>query len=133
MKTRRTILVLTVMLIALVIAGCGGGGPQIDNRVLQLSISYSTGGPVAAQMSGGRGAASSGSSIECRMSEGDDDVIGRATANQFGAFTMELDHTAFPERAPSAEEFGTFNEIVECRIEGGPWRNPLRQPQIQIG
>lgn len=121
------------MLIGLIIAGCGGGGPQIDNRVLQLSISYSTGGPVAAQMSGGRGAASAGSSIECRIADGERDVIGRATANQFGAFTMELDHTAFPERAPSAEEFRTFNEVVECRIEGGSWRHPLRPPQIQIG
>lgn len=125
--------VLMFALIVLLIAGCGGGGPQVDNRVLQLSISYSAGGPVAAQMSGGRGAASAGSIVECRMSEGDGDVIGSATANQFGAFTMALEHTAFPERAPSAEEFQTFNEIIECRIEGGPWRHPLRQPQIQIG
>lgn len=122
------------MVTLMVIAACGGdGGPKLDDRVLQLSITYSINGPTRAEMIGGRGAAATNSTVECRMTTGDEPVIGQATADQFGAFTMPLDQTAFPAQPPTADEYKTFNETVECHVEDGPWVSPLKQPVIRIG
>lgn len=130
MKWIRLGLPFTMLLLAL--AGCGGGGAELDARVLQLSVGYSVDGPASATMSGGQGAASGGAEVECRMAEGNEQIIGEATADEVGAFEMELDPSAFPQRVPDADAFSRFNETVECRPEGGSWIHPLRQPQISI-
>lgn len=126
-------LVLSLALLGLLLAGCGGGGPKLDARVLGLSVVYSANGPVSAEMTAGRGAATANADVECRLTTGDKPIIGTATANQFGAFTMPLDYTAFPQRVPTADEFRTFNDTVECRPQGGDWVTPLRPPQIRVG
>lgn len=123
---------ILIVLLAVIVASCRGG-TELDARVLQLSIAYSADGPVAAEIIGGRGAASGTTDVECRLAEGDQQIIGLATSNQFGGFTMPLDQTAFPQRIPTADEFATFNEIVECRPEGGSWVHPLQQPSIMVG
>lgn len=129
----RVIVIVPTIVLALLLAACGGGGPQIDNRVLQLSISYDSSGPTNAQITGGRGAAASGAAIECRVTTGDQPTVGRSTANEFGAFTMALDHEEFPERPPGVTDFEDFNDVIECRPEDGSWTNPLRPPQVRIG
>lgn len=118
---------------ALLLAACGGGGPRLDDRVLQLSITYTVDGPASAELTGSRGAATAGADVECRLTTDGEPLVGEATANQFGAFTMPLDHTRFPPRIPNAEEFKTFNEIIECRPDGGQWVSPLRPPLVRVG
>ncbi len=115
----------------LLLVACGGGA-KLDDRVLQLSMTYTAEGPIEARMIGERGAATADVTVECRLTSGDRPSLGEATANEIGAFEMELDHTKFPERLPSAEEFRTFNETIECRPEGGEWVNPLRQPALRV-
>ena len=115
----------------LLLAACGGG-EKLDARVLELSVTYSAGGPVAAEMSGDPGAATSGTTVECRLTGEDKPVVGEAVANEFGAFEMTLDHTEFPQRLPSADEYTTYNDTIECRPKGGSWENPLRQPVIRV-
>ena len=117
---------LTVFLVA-----CGGG-ERLDARVLELSVTYSAQGPVLAEMHGDRGAVTGGATVECRLTAGEKPVVGQATANQFGAFEMTLDHTQFPDRLPSADEFATYNETIECRPRGGSWENPLKQPVVRV-
>jgi hypothetical protein len=119
------------LLIAL-IAACGEGGAQLDARVLQLSVDYSAQGPTMARMTGERGAATAGATIECRLATGGKPSLGETTANEFGAFEMTLDHAAFPQRVPVGDEFRAFNETVECRPRGGSWVSPLRQPVLRI-
>jgi hypothetical protein len=121
------------MLAILLPAACGGGGAQLDARVLELSLVYSAQGPTMAQMTGERGAATAGATVECRLASGEKPILGEATANEFGAFEMTLDHSAFPRRVPTADEFRSFNETVECRPAGGSWVNPLKQPVLQVG
>jgi hypothetical protein len=128
MLVRRAALLLALP--ALLVA-CGGGA-QLDDRVLQLSMTYTAGGPVEARMVGERGAATADTMVECRLTTGDKPLVGQTTANEIGAFVMELDHTKFPERIPSTAEFATFNETIECRPEGGAWVNPLRQPNLRV-
>ena len=109
------------------------GGEKLDARVLELTITYSAEGPILATVTGDRGAATGGATIECRLATGEKPLLGQSTANQFGAFEMTLDHTELPDRIPSADEFPTFNETVECRPSGGDWESPLRQPVIRVG
>lgn len=132
MTTRRLISWRGVVLLTLLFVACGGG-EKLDARVLELSITYSAEGPILAMMTGARGAATTGVTVECRLTTGDKPLVGQATADQFGAFEMTLDHTEFPERAPGAEQFATFNDTIECRPRGGSWESPLRQPVIRIG
>ncbi len=115
----------------LLLVACGGG-EKLDDRVLQLSVTYTSEGAIKAEMVGDRGAATSGKNVECRLTTGDKPIVGQTTANEFGAFQMALDHTAFPERIPSGEAFKTFNETIECRPRGGSWVSPLRQPLIRV-
>jgi hypothetical protein len=115
------------------LAACGGGGAQLDARVLELSLVYSVQGPTMARMSGERGAATAGATVECRLATGDKPMLGETTANEFGAFEMTLDHGAFPRRVPTADEFRSFNETVECRPAGGSWVSPLKQPVLRVG
>ena len=121
------------MLVALpiLLAACGGGA-RLDDRVLQLSVVYSVEGPVHAEMIGSRGAASAGREIECRLTTGDKPIVGEAVADEVGAFRMELDHTLFPERVPSADEYREFNKSIECRPSGGSWVHPLRPPSLRV-
>ena len=118
-------------LLALLFVACGGG-KKLDARVLELSVTYSAEGPVLATMTGERGAATSGATIECRLTSEGKPLVGQATANQFGAFDMTLDHTKFPDRLPTAADFAGYNETIECRPRGGSWESPLRQPVIRI-
>src|SRR5690606_3376900 len=110
-KTGRVVLLISVLL-TLVVA-CRNSGPKLDDRVLQLSITYSTDGPRSAQMTGGRGAASPQHTVECRIASGDKPIIGRATSDPFGAFTMELDYRDLPKRPPTVDDYDSFNEIIE--------------------
>lgn len=109
-----------------------GGGEKLDGRVLELSLTYSSEGPILAEMHGDRGAATSGATVECRLTTGDKPLVGQATANQFGAFEMTLDHTQFPDRLPTADEFTSYNETIECRPAGGSWEHPLKQPVLRV-
>lgn len=129
---RRSRLWMLVSLVPLLLASCGGG-EKLDARVLELSVTYSVEGPILAMMTGARGAATSGATVECRLTADDKPLVGQATADQFGAFEMTLDHTEFPDRAPGADEYATFNDTIECRPRGGSWESPLRQPVIRIG
>ena len=131
MRLIHSVVLLTI--VGALLASCDGGGEKLDARVLELSLVYSAEGPVMARMVGDRGAATAGANVECRLANGDKTMLGEAVANEFGAFEMELDHTAFPERVPTAEEFRTFNETVECRPSGGAWVNPLKQPVLRVG
>lgn len=131
MKLHARRLVLPVALLALLLAACGGGA-RLDDRVLQLSMVYTVEGPVRAEMIGTRGAASAGREVECRLTTGDKPIVGKAVADDVGAFRMELDHTLFPERIPTADEYRTFNQTIECRPIGGSWVHPLRQPSLQV-
>jgi hypothetical protein len=126
--TRRAALLLALLSL---LAACGGGA-KLDDRVLQLALTYTAEGPVEARMIGERGAATADTMVECRLTTGDKPLVGQATANEIGAFDMELDHAEFPERIPSTAEFTTFNETIECRPEGGAWVNPLRQPLLRV-
>lgn len=121
---------ITALAFTLLVA-CGGGA-KLDDRVLQLSVTYSAEGPILATMQGDRGAATSGATVECRLTTEGKPLVGQATADQFGAFEMTLDHTEFPDRLPSADEYREFNETIECRPKGGSWETPLRQPVIRV-
>ena len=131
MKRVRIRRLFPLALLALFLVGCGGG-EKLDGRVLELSVTYNAEGPILATMNGDRGAATGGATVECRLTNGDKPLVGQATANQFGAFEMTLDHTLFPDRLPSADEFGTYNETIECRPRGGSWESPLKQPVIRV-
>jgi len=131
MTLSRSAHILFLALLGLALVACGGG-KKLDGRVLELSITYSTEGPVLATMKGERGAATGGATIECRLTAGDKPLVGQATANQFGAFDMTLDHTKFPDGLPTADEYATYNETIECRPRGGSWVSPLRQPVIRV-
>jgi hypothetical protein len=123
---------LLMMLIALTFSACGGGGPSIDARVLQLNLTYSFDGPSAAVLSAGNGAASAGSEVQCRLTAGGRPVIGLAVAGETGAFEMELDLELLPQQLPDGDTFRRLNETVECRSGNGSWVNPLRQPRLEI-
>src|SRR5690606_7029858 len=71
---------------ALLLVACGGGGPQLDARVLQLSVSYTVEGPSSAELRGDTGAASAGAEVECRLTTDGKPLVGEATANEVGAF-----------------------------------------------
>lgn len=120
-----------LVLLSLVLPACGGG-EKLDGRVLELSLTYSADGPVLAEMRGDRGAATGGATVECRLTTGDKPLVGQATADQFGAFEMTLDHTKFPDRLPTADEFLDYNDNIECRPRGGSWESPLKQPVIRV-
>lgn len=128
---RRLSLQRAALLLLLFVVACGGG-ERLDARVLELSVTYSATGPVLATMTGDRGAATSGTTVECRLTTRDRPLVGQATADQFGAFEMTLDHTKFPDRLPSADEYATYNETIECRPQGGSWERPLKQPVIRV-
>ncbi len=130
--TRATAVVLSLLaVLSMVLVACGGG-EKLDGRVLELSVTYSAEGPVLAMMHGDRGAATGGATVECRLTTGDKPLVGQATANEFGAFEMTLDHTEFPDRLPTADEFSTYNETIECRPSGGSWETPLKQPVLRV-
>lgn len=114
------------------LSACGGGGPTIDARVLQLNLTYSFDGPSAAVLSAGDGAASAGSEVECRLTAGGRPLIGSAVAGETGAFEMPLDLELLPQQLPDGDTFRRLNETVECRSGNGSWANPLRQPLLQI-
>ena len=120
------------MFLVVVLVACGGGGPTLDNRVLQLNLTYSFSGPTAAMLNGGDGAAAAGSDVECRLTAGGRPVIGLAVASETGAFEMELDLDLLPQQLPDSETFHRLNETVECRSGSGSWTNPLRQPVLRI-
>lgn len=125
-------LVLWVVLTTVVLAACGGGGPALDARVLQLNLTYSISGPTAAVLNGGNGAAAAGSEVECRLTAGGRPVIGVSVASDTGSFEMELDLELLPQQLPDGDTFRRLNETVECRSGSGSWSNPLRQPVLRI-
>jgi hypothetical protein len=84
-------------------------------------------------MSGGSGAASSGAVVECRYADGEQPVIGSATANETGAFEVSLDASVFPAKLPSTAEYEQLNAMVECRAGDGGWVSALRQVRLAIG
>lgn len=116
----------------LLLAACGGGGPSLDNRVLQLNLTYSISGPVEAILSGGNGAAAAGAEVECRLTASGRPVVGVAVASDTGAFEMELDLELLPQQLPDNDTFQRLNDTVECRSGSGSWSNPLRQPVLRI-
>ena len=132
MTVRRLFPWMLAILVLPILSACGGG-EKLDARVLELSVTYSAEGPILAMMTGERGAATSGATVECRLTLDDKPLVGQATADQFGAFEMTLDHTEFPDRLPGADEYATYNETIECRPRGGSWESPLRQPVIRVG
>lgn len=123
---------LAVILIALLLTACGGGGPSIDARVLQLHLTYSINGPSAAVLVADTGAVAAGSEVECRLTAGGRPIIGTAVAGETGAFEMELDLELLPRQLPDNDTFRQLNETVECRSGDGSWANPLRQPRLEI-
>lgn len=125
-------MLLTIILAGLLLNGCGGGGPEIDARVLQLSLTYSIDGPRAGTVNGDKGAATSGAEVECRLTGGDKPQIGTATAGETGAFEMDLDLASLPQQLPDGDTYNQLNESVECRSGDGSWKHPLRQPVLQI-
>ncbi len=120
------------ILVGVALSACGGGGPSIDARVLQLNLTYSFDGPTKAVLSAGNGAASAGSAVECRLTANGKPVIGTAVAGETGAFEMALDIEQLPQQLPDNDTFRRLNETVECRSGDGPWANPLRQPLLKI-
>lgn len=120
-------------LLTLPLAACGGSDPSLDARVMQLGLVYSVTGPASAMMSGGSGAAAGGALVECRYADGEQPVIGSATANDVGAFEIPLDASVFPAKLPSTAEYGQLNELVECRSGDGGWVSALRQVRLAIG
>lgn len=120
------------LLLTLLLAGCGGGGPRIDARVLQLQLAYSIDGPTAALVTGGDGAASAGSDVECRLTGSGRPQVGASVANDTGAFEMQLDLNLLPQQLPDAETFEQLNESIECRSGSGSWEHPLRQPVLRV-
>ncbi len=123
--------VLTSILIGLILTACGGGGPSLDARVLQLHLTYSIEGPTDAVMQGTGGAAATGSTVECRLTGGGRPVLGTAVANETGSFEMPLDLELMPRNLPDAETFRQLNDMVECRSGTGSWVTPLRQPMVR--
>lgn len=126
----RTFVIFT--LVGLMLGSCGGGGPTIDARVLQLNLTYSFDGPTVAFLLAGDGAATSGSDVECRLTAGGRPIIGSAVAGETGAFEMPLDLELLPQQLPDSDTFQQLNETVECRSGDGSWANPLRQPRLEI-
>ena len=133
MTSRKLSVSLLITLAVSLLAACGGDDASLDARVMQLSLTYSMQGPSTASMSGGSGAASAGALVECRYAEGDQPLLGSATANDVGAFEMTLDPAPFPQKLPSTQEYSTLNELVECRTGGGGWVTALRQVKLAIG
>lgn len=133
MRARCSLTLLIAGLLALPLAGCRGSDPSLDARVMQLALTYSITGPSSAMMSGGSGAASSGALVECRFADGEQPVIGSATADDIGAFEIPLDASVFPAKLPSTTEYGRLNALVECRAGGGGWVSALRQVRLAIG
>lgn len=121
-----------ILLVTLLLVGCGGGGPSIDARVLQLQLTYSIDGPTSALVTGGDGAVSSGSDVECRLTGGGRPQVGTSVANDTGGFEMQLDLELLPQQLPDSETFERLNESVECRSGSGSWENPLRQPVLRV-
>lgn len=121
-----------LIVIGLLLAACGGSGPTLDARVLQLNLTYSFDGPTIAIMNGGDGAAAAGSEVECRLTGGDRPRIGASVASETGSFEMDLNLELLPQQLPDNETFRDLNETVECRSGDGSWTNPLRQPVLQI-
>ncbi len=130
MNWRLQSLLLATMVVFL-LAGCRGG-EELDNRLLQLSLVYSIEGPKSGTMDGTTGAATGGAEVECRMAEGEKLLIGSTTANERGAFLMDLDASFFPPRLPGSDDFQLLNETVECRPAGGAWSHPLKPAKIEI-
>ena len=128
----RVKIVVSAILLLLLLAACGGGGPSLDARVLQLNLTYSFTGPTEAVLTGGDGAAASGSQVECRLSAGGRPQIGSVKAGETGAFQMELILEHLPQQLPDSETFKRLNDSVECRSGKGSWTNPLKQPVLKI-
>lgn len=124
--------VYVAILLGLVLASCGGSGPSLDNRVLQLNLTYSISGPVEAIISGATGAAAAGAEVQCRLTASGRPVVGVAVASDTGSFDMELDLELLPQQLPDTDTFRRLNETVECRSGSGSWSNPLRQPVLRI-
>lgn len=124
--------VIAALLILLVLAACGGSGPSLDNRVLQMNLTYSINGPVEAILRGSEGAAAAGAEVECRLTASGRPVVGAALASDTGSFDMELDLELLPQQLPDSDTFQRLNESVECRSGSGSWSSPLRQPVLRI-
>jgi len=125
-------IVIAAIGISLVLSACGGSGPTIDARVLQLHLTYSITGPTEAILRGGTGAAAAGADIECRLTASGRPVIGTAVASDTGSFDMDLDLELLPQQLPDTDTFRRLNETVECRSGSGNWAHPLRQPILRI-
>ena len=125
-------LIIAAILVGMLLAACGGGGPTIDARVLQLNLTYSIDGPTEAVLRGDNGAAAAGSDVECRLTSSGRPVIGFAIASDTGSFDMQLELELLPQQLPDNDTFRRLNETVECRSGDGSWSNPLRQPVLQI-
>lgn len=125
-------IVIAGIAISLVLSACGGGGPTIDARVLQLHLTYSITGPTEAILVGETGAAAAGADIECRLTASGRPVIGTAVASDTGSFDMDLDLELLPQQLPDTDTFRRLNETVECRSGSGSWEHPLRQPILTI-
>jgi hypothetical protein len=124
--------VLAGILVSVVLVACGGGGPALDARVLQLHLSYSITGPTSAVLNGGNGAARAGADVECRLTAGGRPVIGTSVASDTGSFVMDLNLELLPQQLPDGDTFRQLNETVECRSGNGSWSKPLRQPVLRI-
>lgn len=124
--------IIAAILLSMLLAACGGGGPTIDARVLQLDLTYSISGPTVAIMHGDNGAAAAGADVECRLTSSGRPVIGVAVASDTGSFDMDLELELLPQQLPDNDTFRRLNETVECRSGDGSWSNPLRQPVLQI-
>ena len=120
------------ILVGLALSACGGGGPSIDARVLQLNLTYAFDGPTKAVLSAGNGAASAGSAVECRLTASGKPVIGTAVAGETGAFEMALDLEQLPQQLPDNDTFRSLNDTVESRSGVCRWANPLRPPMLNI-
>lgn len=125
-------IVLAAIAIGMFLSACGGGGPVIDARVLQLHLTYSISGPTEAILRGDTGAAAAGADVECRLTTSGRPVLGTATASETGSFDMELDLQLLPQQLPDNDTFRRLNETVECRSGSGAWEHPLRQPVLRI-
>ncbi len=105
--------------------------PDLRGERMQLQLTYPISAAPTALLVGGVEAAPANAEITCRMTDGLA-IVGTATADDAGAFVVDLDADAWPQSELSGDTFNAANGTIECHAAGGAWVSPLQPPRISI-
>lgn len=123
---------ITVVVIALwLVLFYQRDSPDLRGERMQLQLTYPISAAPTALLVGGFEAAPANAEITCRLTDGLA-IVGTATADDSGAFVVDLNADAWPQSELSGDTFSSANSTIECHAAGGAWVSPLQPPRVSI-